>query len=231
MRSRSRLAQGALVCATTYLYGSIPFVHWLVMALGTDLKRFGSGNVGASNLFSAAGGGWGALGWLLDTSKGVVPVLLARSLGVTDVAVQMGAVCGVAGQCWPWTLRFQGGRGVSAYVGATLALAPRLWPAALAPLVGTALWRVAPLLRHGGVKDQLRGDRSKSVPLGTFFSVLSYLLASLLFGGPKLAAAWLAAVIWLRRLTAPQPDDAEAGPARRREALRYRLLYDRNTAA
>ena len=225
------------LCAGAYLYGSIPVVYAFARRRRVDLKRVGSGNVGATNLLSASGPALATAGWLFDASKGFLPVSVARGLGWSDEAAGLAGAFGVAGQCWPVTLRFQGGRGISAYVGATAALAPAVWPFALLPMVGGGLWRALPQVWHGSGKrsSRERAARSKSVPLGCFISATAY---PLLYAGgtpdgrrAHVAPAMLSAIVLARRLTASQPDDMREGPARRRVALLYRLLYDRNTGA
>ena len=232
----SRLGVLAL-CAAAYLYGSVPLVYAFGRRRRVDLKRVGSGNVGATNLLGASGPSLATAGWIFDASKGYLPVALARRLGCCDEVAGIAGACGIAGQCWPVTLRFQGGRGVSSYVGATAALAPAVWPFALLPMIGGGLWRALPRVWHGSGKSKgrERAARSKSVPLGCFMSTVSY---PLLYAGgtpdgrrAHVAPALLSAVVLARRLTASQPDDAGVGPARHRVALLYRLLYDRNTSA
>lgn len=224
------------LCLGAYVYGSLPFVYVLGRRRHVDLKREGSGNVGATNLMAAGGPVPATMGWLFDASKGLAPVVVARSLGCADEVAGLAGVCGVAGQCWPLFLRFQGGRGISSYVGATSALAPRVWGGALAPMIGGGLWRALPRLWHssGTTKSRERTARGKAVPLGCFISAVIYPALYATGDRRESSARWapalLTAVLLARRLTAPQPDDANVGPRRRRVALLYRLLYDRNTS-
>lgn len=225
-----------LVLAGAYLYGSLPLVYVLGRRQNVDLKRVGSGNVGATNLMASGGPARAAAGWVFDASKGLLPVLAARRLGRRAEVAELAGVCGVAGQCWPIFLRFQGGRGISAYVGATAAISMRAWPAALLPMIVGGMWRVAPrVARRGQTAQQQRASRSKSVPLGCFVSTMTYPLARALVSTDKrqtvVAPSLLSLVVLARRLTASLPDDATDGPAVHPQALLYRLLYDRNTSA
>lgn len=236
-RGRELPRMDALMLAGAYLYGSLPLVYLLGRGRNVDLKQVGSGNVGATNLLAAGGPLWAAVGWVFDASKGLLPVLAARRLGRRTEVAELAGVCGVAGQCWPVFLRFQGGRGISAYVGATAAMGLRAWPAALLPMIAGGLWRVAPRLAQRGkqqTSDKKRASRSKSVPLGCFVSMITYPLARTLFSGGKrqsvVAPSLLSLVVLGRRLTASLPDDATDGPAVHQQALLYRLLYDRNTS-
>jgi glycerol-3-phosphate acyltransferase PlsY len=233
---RSPLPVAAALCLGAYVYGSLPLVYLLGRRRHVDLKRAGSGNVGATNLMAAGGTAPATLGWLFDASKGLAPVVVARSLGCPDEVAGLAGVCGAAGQCWPLFLGFQGGRGISAYVGATSALAPRVWGGALLPMIGGGLWRALPRVWHssGTIHSSERAVRSKAVPLGCFISAAMYPALYAVGNRRSSSARWapmlLPAVLLVRRLTAPQPDDATVGPRRRPVALLYRLLYDRNTS-
>lgn len=229
---------GALaLCLGAYLYGSLPLVYGFARRRRVDLQRVGSGNVGATNLLGATGPAVATVGWIFDASKGFIPVIAARRMGWSDDVAGVAGACGVVGQCWPISLRFQGGRGVSSYVGATAALSPSVWPLTLLPMIGGGLWRMWPRVWHisGKWDGRERAARSKSVPLGCFVSAAAYPLVyargTSADHPARVAPTALAGVVLLRRLTAPQPDDDGAGPARNRSALLYRLLYDRNTSA
>jgi acyl-phosphate glycerol 3-phosphate acyltransferase len=226
--------KSVLIWIGAYVYGSIPFVHLLAKMRQVDLKDVGSGNVGATNLLSVGGAPPAVVGWLFDASKGLLPVVVARRLGASRDAAALAGVCGTAGQCWPATLGFSGGRGISAFVGAACAIDPLCWAVSLIPFIVGSIWRIAPVLarnRHA-VGAELRAQRSQSVPLGSLFGVLTFPLLIGVFGrGPLKPAILLVGVILARRLTAPLPDDVVEGPSEESGALVYRLLFDRNTAA
>ena len=235
-RSQRGWAADVLLLAGAYLYGSLPLVYLLGRGRKVDLKRIGSGNVGATNLMAAGGPVFAAAGWVFDASKGLLPVLAARRLGRRAEIAELAGACGVAGQCWPVFLRFQGGRGISAYVGATAAISPRAWPAALLPMIAGGLWRVAGrAVSRRGKDARERPARSKSMPLACFVSMATYPLArGVLDGfdqGKAVAPSLLSLILIARRLTASLPDDATDGPATHLKALLFRLLYDRNTSA
>ena len=242
----------AALCAGAYLYGSLPVVYLLARGRKVDLKHTGSGNVGATNLLTAGGPGLATAGWLFDTSKGLVPLLLSKRLGRSREVAELAGVCGVAGQCWPIFLRFSGGRGISAYVGAGAGIDRVAWAGSLLPMIAGALWHIAPRLRRapargGGsrgahsshhrkdtVEEIAHAARSKSVPLGCFVSAVAF---PVLVGARRgfrpralVAPTLLSTVLLARRLTASLPDDAINGPAVKPKAWLYRLLYDRNTS-
>lgn len=217
-----------------YLYGSFPFVHLLARQRGVDLRRTGSGAVGGSNLWAATGTMRGIAGWLADASKGVLPVVLGRRLGYSESVSQYSALFGLAGQCWPVTLGFNGGRGISTFLGAMLAIDRVTWRRTLVPLIGGSLWRVARLLILGGLAgSQLRTSRSKSVPLGSFIGVVAapvlYMARFWPARTPSYAPWLLSGCVLVRRLTARQLDDVSRDLGNRPAILLYRLLYDRNT--
>ena len=118
-----------------FALGSIPFGLILTRAAGLgDVRKIGSGSIGATNVLRTGNKGLAAATVLLDAAKAAVPVLAAEALwpGTEGVA----AVAAVAGHCFtPW-LAFKGGKGFASAAGALLALA---WPAMLAC---AAIWAI-----------------------------------------------------------------------------------------
>jgi len=114
----------AAVVVLAYVCGSIPFGLLLARRAGVDVRRSGSGNIGASNVARTAGGRLGALTLLADAAKGAVPVAVARALVPGDAAPAAAAVAAVAGHVFPVTLRFAGGKGVATALGALAVLVP-----------------------------------------------------------------------------------------------------------
>ena len=127
-----------------YLLGSIPFGYLVARWRGVDIRRHGSGNIGATNVFRVVGKGWGILTFILDFAKGFVPAFLfpwcARRLALPvngDALAVAGACLAVAGHNWPVFLRFKGGKGVATSAGALLGIAPA------AVGIGLAVWLLA----------------------------------------------------------------------------------------
>jgi glycerol-3-phosphate acyltransferase PlsY len=114
------------VVTGAYLLGSIPFSFLVARAFGVvDVRRVGSGNVGATNVLRNAGRRAGALALALDGAKGVLAVILAARLAPTStVAPALAAVAAVLGHMYPVWLRFVGGKGVATGLGAFAPLAP-----------------------------------------------------------------------------------------------------------
>lgn len=112
------------LCALGYLVGGIPvgwlFTHW--RRYGLDVRRYGSGNIGTSNVYRHAGIDVAIFVGPLQFAQGFVPVLIARLLGYSPGVAVIVAVAAVAGNGWPVYLRFNGGRGVAVATGTVAAI-------------------------------------------------------------------------------------------------------------
>jgi glycerol-3-phosphate acyltransferase PlsY len=119
------MLENALVILGGYLIGSIPFGVVVVRLFrGEDIRKQGSGNIGASNVWRAYGRWLGAPVALLDVAKGFVPALVGVKLGGEWVGVLAGAAA-MLGHARPIWLRFsKGGKMVATGGGVVLALAP-----------------------------------------------------------------------------------------------------------
>jgi glycerol-3-phosphate acyltransferase PlsY len=108
-----------------FLLGALPFTWFLGKMAGVDLRRIGSGNPGATNLYRAAGARWGIPGLLLDVAKGAAPVAATQWFfpGLTGAAT-LAAAAAISGHIWTPFLGFRGGKGVATAAGAFLALNP-----------------------------------------------------------------------------------------------------------
>jgi len=130
----------ATVVLAGYLLGSIPFA--LLMARrwsATDLRRVGSGNLGAANVMRASGVRAGILVALLDMLKGALSVLLAERLSPSAAAPAVAGFAAIVGHIYPVWLRFRGGKGVATACGVFSILTPFAVPPALAVFVA-AVW-------------------------------------------------------------------------------------------
>lgn len=139
-------ARAVAVVAAAFALGSIPFGILFARARGIDLKKVGSGNIGATNASRALGKKMGALVLLLDTAKAYLPTAAALWLGLgPDVAAATGFAA-FAGHIYsPW-LRLRGGKGVACGLGAFLALAPAAAGIAVAAcIVVVAVTRIGSL--------------------------------------------------------------------------------------
>lgn len=107
-----------------YFVGSIPFAYLLSRHQGIDLRRAGSGNVGASNVLRTTGVRAAVLAMVLDGVKGTLAVVIAQLLSVGLVPTVVAAFASVIGHVYPIWLRFRGGKGVATAAGAFAVLAP-----------------------------------------------------------------------------------------------------------
>jgi len=130
-----------LAAAGGYLLGAVPFGLLLTRLAGLgDIRKVGSGNIGATNVLRTGRKGLAAATLLLDGGKGSLAVLLGATAG-PEAAIAAGGGA-FLGHCFPVWLGFKGGKGVATFLGVMLAIA---WPAGLACC---ATWlAVAALLR------------------------------------------------------------------------------------
>ncbi len=113
-----------LILPLSYLLGSIPFGYIMVRCTeGKDIRSFGSGNIGATNVFRRSRMS-GILTLLLDAGKGYLAVAVAGWLGGSIEWQAAAAVAAIAGHVFTVWLRFRGGKGVATGCGAYLALSP-----------------------------------------------------------------------------------------------------------
>jgi glycerol-3-phosphate acyltransferase PlsY len=115
-----------VIFLAAYLCGSIPFGLLLGKLFGgMDVRKTGSGNIGATNVARSAGPTAGILTLVLDGAKGAGPVWLARHYFPDHAALQILAGLGaLAGHCFPVWLKFRGGKGVATAAGLFLVLCP-----------------------------------------------------------------------------------------------------------
>lgn len=115
-----------LVVLTSYLIGGIPFGYLLVkLKTGEDVRRHGSGNIGATNVLRTSGRGVGVLTLMLDIGKGFLAVWLAAQLsGSNPLWMAAAAVVVMLGHGFPILLKFRGGKAVASFLGAFLYLTP-----------------------------------------------------------------------------------------------------------
>ncbi|HEY0107690.1 MAG TPA: glycerol-3-phosphate 1-O-acyltransferase PlsY [Rhizomicrobium sp.] len=117
-----------------YLLGSIPFGLLFAHAFGAgDVRKIGSGSIGATNVLRTGNYAAAALTLLFDALKGAAPVLIARALCGGDAGL-FAALAAFLGHLFPVWLGFKGGKGIAVSLGILLALH---WPVAL---LGLATW-------------------------------------------------------------------------------------------
>jgi glycerol-3-phosphate acyltransferase PlsY len=135
-----------ILLVTAYLLGSVPTGLLLGKAYGIDVRKEGSGNIGATNLYRTVGRRVGILTLIGDCLKGLIPVLVVNFSSMpSDYAVWVG-LAAFCGHVFSVFLRFRGGKGVATALGVFLALAPLAVGIALAVFVVLMLvWRYVSL--------------------------------------------------------------------------------------
>jgi acyl phosphate:glycerol-3-phosphate acyltransferase len=166
-----------------YLIGSIPFGVLIAAAHHVDLRKVGSGNVGATNVGRVLGSRWGLLCFVLDMGKGLAAVLLAGAVmaGERGVpahlaqATQLGVGCAaIAGHVFNAWLRFRGGKGVATSLGVVLGIYPYF---TYAGLVALAIWIVVTM-------------SSRYVSLGSVVAAIAFVALYALFNWGRLEERW-----------------------------------------
>jgi len=128
-----------LIVIGAYLLGSIPTGVIIARRKGVNLRKVGSGNIGATNVTRALGKGWGAVVLLCDILKGFIPVLIARMVigsegWQAELWLSSTVLAALLGHCFSVFMGFQGGKGVATGFGALVALTP------LAALIALCVW-------------------------------------------------------------------------------------------
>lgn len=145
---QSPTASFALVVCS-FLIGAIPWGYIAGKTGGVDLRRIGSGSTGATNVLRTLGARASAIVFSLDFLKGLLPVLVAKRLGLESEWQAAVAVATVAGHCWSPFIQFKGGKGVATGAGAVLGLIPEaivVVPVVLATIRLTRLVSLGSLL-------------------------------------------------------------------------------------
>ncbi len=166
-----------------YGIGSIPFGVLIARSRGVDLRKVGSGNVGATNVGRVLGRPYGYVCFALDVAKGLLPVLAAGAVlrnlpGFPTLVHQfawLGAGCGaVLGHVFSVWLRFRGGKGVATALGVVLGIYPFF---TLAGLIAFALWIAVTLL-------------SRYVSLGSVVAAIAFVPLFLALNWGRVADLW-----------------------------------------
>jgi glycerol-3-phosphate acyltransferase PlsY len=117
----------ALWLVGAYLIGSVPFGFLIGKTRGVDVRKVGSKNIGATNVFRTVGKKWGLLAFLCDFLKGFLPTFAAKSFAGTLEWLQIAVgLCCVVGHTLTVFMKFRGGKGVATAFGMLVALIPGL---------------------------------------------------------------------------------------------------------
>jgi glycerol-3-phosphate acyltransferase PlsY len=117
--------KAALWIAASYLIGSIPF--GLLVSLGVykkDLRKLGSGNIGATNVLRNFGVRPFIVVLILDMGKGIAAVTLGEALGLNPTLALVAGLAAIVGHMWSVFLKFKGGKGIATGGGVIIAAYP-----------------------------------------------------------------------------------------------------------
>jgi glycerol-3-phosphate acyltransferase PlsY len=186
-RLQEAMTREALALAASYLLGAIP-TSYLAARLfrGIDLRKVGSGNLGATNLYRTLGARFAIPVGVFDMAKGAIPVMvLAPLVSSSRYFAMLCGIVAVAGHVFSVFVRFRGGKGVATASGVMLGLTP--W----AVLVSLVIWLL--VVRVSGY-----------VSLGSMIAALALPVAAWLLHPGQRDLIWIQvlvalAIIWLHR--------------------------------
>ena len=207
------ISTAVLALAFGYLFGAVPTAYVIARWVrGIDIRTYGSGNVGASNIGHHLGRGYGVLVGIADALvKGVVPVLVVRAMGqdLTDQA--LAGTGSIVGHNWSIYLKFSGGRGLSVIMGSLLILAWKEFIALV--VVGLLGWAIF-----------------RSIALWMGIALVLLPIWALLFREPAEIAVYTVVALILAILKRLLSNPGSELPGQRwRDKVLPRLLYDRDT--
>lgn len=206
----------ASLLIAAYLLGSVPAAYLVAKwSRGIDIRQYGSGNVGASNLLTITSKWIAILVIIFDVGKGMVMVWAAQLLGLQVYQWVIIGIAAIIGHNWPVFLRFNGGRGALTTMGVAFMLAPKL-----TPILVALAFLFSPF---------------RQLALGTVVAIAALPLCSWFFRQPfgieeplPLTLGFLAIflILLVRRLTAPRTSlSASVTPG---QLIVNRLLFDRD---
>lgn len=173
-----------------YLLGSIPFGLLIAKARGVDLRKTGSGNIGATNVTRVLGKKLGVVCFILDASKGLLPTLLTlvliqprfRAAGHSELMFHwlwlITGCAAILGHVFPLYIGFRGGKGVATSFGVALGIWPYFTCSAL---IAIGLWAYVAL-------------RSRYVSLASVIASIAFPV--FLLGSIVLVPSWTLDALW-----------------------------------
>ncbi len=200
-----------------YLLGSMPTAYLVAKwRRGIDIRQYGSGNVGASNVLAVVSKRWSIVVTIFDVGKGALMVWIAQLLKLEPYQQATVGIAAIIGHNWPVFLRFQGGRGIFTSLGVITVLSPWLGLIAL----------VFPYLFFAPFRQ---------LSLGVGLVLIIIPIVSWFFSQPlgitqpltiTLSVIAILLIVIIRRLTAPRrPISASVSTG---ELIINRLLFDRD---
>lgn len=132
------MLRAVLVILASYLIGSVPTGFILGSLSGVDIRSEGSGNIGATNVARTLGWVAGVATLLVDTAKGLIPVIFALWLGFGPDLVATAGLAAFLGHVFSVFLRFRGGKGVATALGILVGVTPLVAPVLVASFLVVA---------------------------------------------------------------------------------------------
>ena len=160
----------------SFWVGALPFGYWAARLRGVDIRKVGSGNIGATNVFRVLGAKIGLTVLVLDALKGFLPTWLATQAGASDLEAILVGVAAILGHTFSPIMGFKGGKGIATGLGALLAAAP------LTLAVAFPIWLVIFLI-------------TRWVSLASILAAASTPIAAYLFGHSLPTVGVLTAIV------------------------------------
>ncbi len=157
-----------LIVLLAYLIGSIPTAYILFkIKKGDDIRKYGSGNVGGTNIIRTLGTSWGVLTIFADAMKGFLPILISYLVYPSDlVLVAVVSVAAVLGHIFPIYIKFKGGKAISTTLGVVVGISSL-------PFVLNPAWlRILPMFILLGIWGIVFAI-SKTVSLGSLIAAFA----------------------------------------------------------
>jgi glycerol-3-phosphate acyltransferase PlsY len=158
----------AAVVIGSYLIGSIPSGLVVGRLRRIDVREYGSGNIGTTNVVRTLGARYGAVVLIADVLKGAIAVILARYIIGSAISEMAAGLAAVAGHDWSLFLKFRGGRGVATSLGGLL---PMAMPAPLSGIIGLAIFVLVILASRYVSLASIVGSVSAVVVMAVFLGL------------------------------------------------------------
>ena len=197
---------GFISVAVGYLLGSLSFSILLSRMIGTDIRKQGSGNAGATNMTRVFGWGAGIATLAFDFMKAVLAIMIGRAL-LGDIGACLSGIAVMTGHCFPVFYHFKGGKGIATGAGVGLMIDWRVL------LVIVTVFLIAALL-------------SKKVSLGSLCAAVAIIPATFIFAAsvPMIILALFSALLAvyrhtenIRRLISGTEPDFRAGKMQKKD--------------
>ncbi len=160
----------------SYLLGAIPNGYIICRLKKVDIRKIGSGNIGATNVYRALGFRWAVVAGVLDVLKGVIPTLVAMQIFESEILFLVIGLAAVIGHNWSIFMGFKGGRGVATTGGVVLVLMP--WISLVVVLIWAVIVKLTRYVSLGSISAAIVYPI-----LAAIFAPLPYFIFTLILAG------------------------------------------------